>query len=232
MGSGENQQALKIVVFGATGMVGQAAVHACLEDPGVASVLIVRRGGRDPSEPTGPKVRDIVHADLYDLSSIAGELGGLDACLFCLGVSSAGMKEDAYSRVTYDLTLASARTLVATSPGMTFIYVSGAGTDGTEKGRSMWARVKGKTENALLALPFGAAYMFRPGIIQPLHGIKSRTPSYRILYTVGKPLFPLLRLVAPKSVLTTDELGRAMLSAVRKGAPKKILESADIRALA
>ena len=220
---------MKVTIFGATGMVGQAAVRAGLEDTAVASVLVV---GRSPTGQAHPKLREIVHGDLHDLTAIAADLEGLDACFFCLGVSSAGMTEDAYTRVTYDLTLDVARALLARSPGLTFIYVSGAGTDASERGRSMWARVKGKTENALLALPFRAAYMFRPGIIQPLHGIKSRTRSYRFFYAIAWPLFPIIRLVAPRSILTTDELGRAMVRAARDGASKTVLETADIRALA
>lgn len=220
---------IKVLVFGATGMIGQAALRASLEDATVASVLVV---GRSPTGRTHPKLTEIVHADLFDLSAIAGELAGLDACFFCLGVSSAGMSEDAYTRITYELTLAAARTLVERSPGMTFIYVSGAGTDSSERGRSMWARVKGKTENALLALPFRAAYMFRPGLIQPLHGITPRTRWYRVFYAVAWPLWPLLRLFAARSLLTTDELGTAMVRAARTGAPMKVLQAADIRALA
>ncbi|HXI56585.1 MAG TPA: epimerase, partial [Polyangia bacterium] len=175
---------MRIILFGATGMVGQGALRECLLDPDVSEVLSI---GRTPVRrtavgPTDAKLREQVLADPGDLSSIEGQLVGYDACFFCLGVSSVGMTEAAYRRITYDLTLAAARTLSRLNPGMTFIYVSGAGTDSSERGRSMWARVKGQTENALLALPFKAAYMFRPGIIQPLHGIVSKTPLYRTFY--------------------------------------------------
>jgi uncharacterized protein YbjT (DUF2867 family) len=219
---------MKVILFGASGMVGQGVMRECLLDPDVERVLSIVRA---PSGQTHDKLRERVHADFFDFSALADELAGYDACFFCLGVSAAGMKEDEYAHVTYDLTLAAARTLAARNPGMTFIYVSGAGTDGSEQGRSMWARVKGKTENALLKLPFKAAYMFRPGIIRPLHGIKSKTRLYRTLYTVMTPIFPLLVRVAPKRAITTEQVGRAMLAVAKHGAPKPVLENADIRLL-
>ncbi|MGA2814057.1 MAG: NAD(P)H-binding protein [Candidatus Acidiferrum sp.] len=231
---------MKIIIFGATGMVGQGVLRECLRDPEIERVLLL---GRSAPGVTDEKVREIVLKDLTEYSSIEQRLAGYDACFFCLGVSSAGMKEADYRRVTYDITLAAARALLAASPAITFIYVSGAGTDSSEKSRAMWARVKGATENALLALPFGAAYMFRPGYIQPLHGIKSKTRWYAAMYAVVAPIYPLLKALFPKYMLTTEELGRAMISLAKhspenEGAPgdhtppragrKRILESADI----
>ena len=163
-------------------------------------------------------------------ASIEKDFAGFDACFFCLGVSASGLNEAAYTRLTYDLTLSAATSLSRLCPQMTFIYVSGEGTDST--GRSMWARVKGKTENALLALPFKQSYMFRPGFIQPLHGIVSKTRLYRTLYAVVTPLYPLLKKVMPKHLTTTEAVGRAMLQAVRQGSAKRHLENPDINALA
>jgi uncharacterized protein YbjT (DUF2867 family) len=219
---------MNILLFGATGMVGQGVLRECLHDPGVQ---LVRTVGRTPTGVQHPKLREIAHQDLWHFASIETELSGFDACFFCLGVSSAGMKESAYERVTYGITLAAAETLSRLNANMTFIYVSGAGTDSSEHGRIMWARVKGKTENALMRLPFKAAYMFRPGIIEPLHGVKSKTPSYRFFYGVSKPLLPVLRWFFPAYVLTTGQIGCAMLAVARRGAPKRVLESKDIRAI-
>ena len=223
---------MKVILFGSTGMVGQGVLRECLLEADVESVLCVGRGAVGQ---THPKLREIARKDLADLSSIESQLQGYDACFFCLGVSSAGMTEAAYREVTHDLTMAIARTLAKLNPGMTFIYVSGAGTDSTGRGRFMWARVKGETENDLLRLPFKAAYMFRPGFIQPLHGIQSKTPVYRIFYTVLGPLIPMLMALAPRYVTTTERLGRAMIEAARHGAltrsgspSKVILESGDI----
>jgi uncharacterized protein YbjT (DUF2867 family) len=176
-----------------------------------------------------PKLREIVQPDLFHYSTIEDQLKGFDACFFCLGVSSAGMSERQYETLTYTLTLAAAETLSRLNPAMTFVYVSGTGTDSSEKGRTMWARVKGKTENAILRLPFRAAYMFRPGIIQPVHGARSRTTAYRVGYALASPLLPLLRLLFPRYILTTEEIGRAMIHVARRGAPKKVLESWDIQ---
>jgi uncharacterized protein YbjT (DUF2867 family) len=175
-------------------------------------------------------LREIVHADLSNYSGLELQLTGFDACFFCLGVTSNGMKEADYTRVTYGFTLAAAETLSRLNPGMTFIYVSGSGTDSSEKGRQMWARVKGRTENALLKLQL-KAYMFRPGFIQPLDGIQSKTPSYRIFYKTLAPLMPLLHWALPNKVLTTREIGRAMLSVAKHGYEKRILETRDIRAV-
>ncbi|MGO8790902.1 MAG: NAD-dependent epimerase/dehydratase family protein [Terriglobia bacterium] len=219
---------MKVVLFGASGMVGQGVLRECLLDPEVTKVLSVVRSRTGQQH---PKLREIVHKDFFDFSSLESELAELDACFFCLGVSSAGMSEEKYRRVTYDITLAAAQTLVKINRDMTFIYVSGAGTDSSEHGRTMWARVKGQTENALLRLPFKAAYMFRPGVIVPLHGIKSRTMLYRLPYAVLGPILPLLKRLFPKYVTTTENLGRAMLVAAKRGAPKPVLESSDINKL-
>jgi uncharacterized protein YbjT (DUF2867 family) len=216
---------MKAVLFGATGMVGQGALRECLLDPGVERVLAVVR------TPTGgkhEKLRELVLRDFTDFSAVEGDLVGYDACFFCLGVTSAGLSEDAYRRVTYDIAMAAARTLARLDPGMTFIFVSGAGADSTGQGRVMWARVKGQTENAVLELPFRAAYVFRPAFIQPLHGITSRTKLYRITYAVMAPLYPVLKALAPGHVTTTERIGRAMLRVARQGAPKRVLESRDI----
>jgi uncharacterized protein YbjT (DUF2867 family) len=219
---------MNVVLFGATGMVGQGVLRECLIDPDVESVLSI---GRSAPGQHHAKLRDLVHRNFLDFSALEGELSGFDACFFCLGVSSVGMKEADYRRITYDFTLAAARALARLNPGMTFVYVSGTGTDSSERGRTMWARVKGQTENALLALPFKAAYMFRPGVIVPLHGIKSGTRLVRISYAVVGPLLPLLRAVFPKYVTTTELMGRAMLAAAKRGAPKRVLESSDINEL-
>ena len=217
---------MKVVLFGASGMVGQGVLRECLLDPRVERVLSV---GRSTTGQQHPKLRELVHADFLDFSAIENDLAGYDACFFCLGVSSAGMSEADYRRVTYDFTLAAAQTLARLNPNMTFIYVSGAGTDSTERGRTMWARVKGATENALLRLPL-KAFMFRPALIQPMHGIRSKTTSYRVFYALTAPLLPLLKRL-PRYVTTTEQIGRAMIAIAEHGAPSPILESADINAI-
>jgi len=222
-----NEDAMKVLVFGATGMVGQGVLRECLRDPHVELTVTV---GRTSAGIERAKLSEITHADLSDYSGIESELAGFDACFFCLGISSSGMKEADYDRITYGLTVAAALPLSRLNPAMTFIYVSGAGTDSSEKGRIMWARVKGRTENALLRLPF-KAYMFRPGVIVPMDGIQSRTAVYRITYKLVGPLLPLLRWALPNQVLTTREIGRAMLAVARHGYEKRILETKDIRAL-
>jgi uncharacterized protein YbjT (DUF2867 family) len=220
---------MNVVLFGATGMVGQGVLRECLLDPDVHRVLAV---GRTATGVHDPKLREIIHRDLWEYASIEAELTGFDACFFCLGVSVAGMTEEAYTRVTYGITLAAAETLARCNPNMTFIYVSGASTDSSEHGRVMWARVKGRTENALLRLPFKAAYMFRPGAIQPVHGERSKTPAYRLAYAVSAPLWPVLRWAFPAAVVTTEQIGRAMLAIARHGAPQRVLGPADINAIA
>ncbi len=219
---------MRVVIFGASGMVGQGVLLECLRDPAVERVVIV---GRSSAGRQDAKLEEYLTPDLFDLSSIADRLTAIDACFFCLGVTSAGMTEAAYRHITYDLTLAVAHFLVERNPAMTFVYVSGGGTDSTERGRMMWARVKGATENALLRLPFRGAYMFRLGFMQPLDGTVSKTRSYRIFYKVLTPLVPLvplLRRAFPNSITTTREVGRAMLHVARSGWPRPVLEMPDI----
>jgi uncharacterized protein YbjT (DUF2867 family) len=217
---------MRVLIFGATGMVGQGVLRECLLDPDIEAVQTI---GRSSTGADDANLREIVHPDLFHYSGIEAEMKGFDACFFCLGVSSAGMSERQYENMTYTLTLAAAETLSRLNPAMTFVYVSGAGTDSSEKGRVMWARVKGKTENAILRLPFKATYMFRPGVIQPVHGARSKTTAYRIGYALTKPVVPLLLRLFPRYILTTEEIGRAMIHVAKQGAPKKVLESWDIR---
>jgi uncharacterized protein YbjT (DUF2867 family) len=219
---------MKIILFGATGMVGQGVLRECLLDTEVESVLAV---GRSPTGQQHAKLREIVHDNFLDYSAIESQLTGYDACFFCLGVSSVGMDEARYRHLTYDITMAAARMLAKLNPQMVFVYVTGRGTDSTEQGRSMWARVKGKTENDLLKLPFKAAYMFRPAGIQPLHGIRSKTAWYQAVYVLAAPLLTLLNRIAPKYVTTTEQVGRAMIKVARDGFPKPVLESEDISRL-
>jgi uncharacterized protein YbjT (DUF2867 family) len=216
---------VKVVLFGATGMVGQGVLRECLLDPDVESVLAIVR---NLSLPQNDKLREIVHQNTSDLSAIKDRLAGYDACFFCLGVSTVGMEEAAYRRVTYDLTLSVARTLAKLNPTMTFIYVSGAGTDSTERGRLMWARVKGKTENALLQMRFKAVYLFRPAYIQPLYGARTKTAWYGAFYAVVRPFYPLLKTLFPNYVTTTECVGRAMLNVTKRGFPNPVLENRDI----
>ena len=215
---------MKVIIFGATGMIGQGAIKECLSDTEVESVLSV---GRTSTGLQHEKLREVNHRDLQNLSTIEESLTGYDACFFCIGITSVSMTEPEYQRVTYDITLAVAQTLVKLNADMTFIYVSGAGTDSTEQGRSMWARVKGKTENALLRLPFKAAYMLRPAYIQPMNGIVPRIRWYRLAYAVTGMFYPLLKVIFPKYVTTTELLGRVMIKIAKQGAPKPVLESRD-----
>jgi uncharacterized protein YbjT (DUF2867 family) len=216
---------VKVVLFGATGMVGQGVLRECLLDPDVESILAVIRNA---SLPQHDKLREVILQDVSDLAAIEGKLSGYDACFFCLGVSSVGMKEETYRRVTYDLTVSVARTLANLNPTMTFIYVSGAGTDSTERGRLMWARVKGRTENALLQMRFKAVFLFRPGYVQLLHGIRTKTAWYGAFYAVVRPFYPLLKTLVPNYVTTTECVGRAMLIVTKRGFPKPVLENRDI----
>ena len=236
---------MNALIFGASGMVGQGVLRACLLASDVASVLTV---GRSANGIEHEKLRDLVLPDLtrrfadHSDPNVTSNLQGFNACFFCLGVSSGGMDEARYTQLTYDLTLSVAEFLAKLNPQMTFVYVSGAGTDSSETGRSMWARVKGRTENALMRLPFKAAVMFRPGAIVPLHGARSKTTSYRLLYTVTAPLLPLLRTLFPKHVLTTESVAEAMLNIARfgttyfglskRGECGAVLEAADIYAVA
>lgn len=216
---------MKIILFGASGMVGQGVLRECLAARDVEEVLVL---GRTALEVEYPKLRQLVHRDFFDYASIEPQLAGYDACLFCLGVSAAGMDEAAYTRLTYELTLAAASTLARLNPSMVFVYVSGAGTDSTEQGRGMWARVKGRTENALLRLPFRAVYLFRPGFIEAMHGERSKTTMSRVVYAITKPLVPVLRALFPRHILSTVTIGQAMLAVVRQGGPSAVLECPDI----
>ena len=216
---------MNVLLFGATGMIGQGVLRACLLDPTVTRVVSV---SRRPTGKSDPKLREFVQNDVTDLAPLGTELKTVDACLFTLGVSSLGQTEEEYSRATYDLTMKVAEQLVRANPSMTFVYVSGRSTDSTEKGSAMWARVKGRLENALLKLGFARAYMFRPGAIIPQHGIRSSTGWYNTLYAVMKPLFPIVRRLSPTAVTTTDQLSRAMITVARDGYSKPLIEMEDI----
>ena len=216
---------MKVIIFGATGMVAQGVLCERLVDADVESVLAIVRASCLPHH---DKLREIIHQDVSDLSAIEDKLAGFDACFFCLGVSAVGMKEEEYRRLTFDLTVSVARTLAKLNPTMTFIYVSGAGTDSTERGRSRWARVKGRTENALLQMPFKAVYLFRPAYIQPLHGVRTKTAWYGAVYGVMRPFYPVLKMLFPNYVTTTECVGRAMLNVTKRGFPKPVLENRDI----
>jgi uncharacterized protein YbjT (DUF2867 family) len=219
---------MKVILFGATGMVGKGVLRECLLDPAVEQVLSIVRS---PTGVTHAKLHELPHRDFNDYSVIESKLAGYDAAFFCLGVSAAGMTEEEYRAITYDYTLAAANTLARLNPQMTFIYVSGVGTDSTERGRMMWARVKGRTENELLKLPFKAAYMFRPGAIQAMNGERPKATASRVAYNLlGFMMTPARRLF-PNHVTTTEIMGRAMIRAARDGAPKAILEPADINRL-
>jgi len=218
---------MKVILFGGSGMIGQGVLRECLLDSDVEEVLAI---GRSQTGQRHPKLRELVHHNFLDFSSLEPDVAGFDACFFCLGITSAGTSKSHYRLVTKDFTLAAARTLVKAAPAMTFIYVSGAGTDATERGRVMWARVKGATENALRTLGFRATYCFRPGYIQPLHGIKSKTGWYRAMYAVTERLNRFL--TAPSYVTTTEAMGRAMLNVAKRGWPNPVLETSDINAAA
>jgi nucleoside-diphosphate-sugar epimerase len=214
---------MQVILFGATGMVGQGVLRECLRDDGVDSVLVI---GRNSVGLTHSKMRELIREDLFDFDVAGADLQGYDACFSCLGVSAAGMSEADYTRLTFDLTLGWARALARINPAMTFVYVSGAGTGG----KAMWAQVKARTEEALLAL-FPSAYMFRLAALRAVHGEVSKTRWTRISYAVFRPLLPLVRAIAPGAVITTEELGRAMIRVARKGAPKQVLENRDLRSL-
>jgi uncharacterized protein YbjT (DUF2867 family) len=215
---------VKVVLFGATGMVGAGVLHECLRDDRVREVLAVQRTATSTRH---PKLRELIRTNFYDYQDASEAFRGADACFFCLGVTAVGKTEAEYHRLTFDLTLAAARLLAEVNPGMTFCYVSGQGTDSTERGRVMWARVKGRTENALLALPL-QAYMLRPGYIQPMGGIQSKTRVYRLFYQVMAPLYPVLRRLTPNLVTTNETVGRAMIQLAASGYEKRILEVRDI----
>jgi uncharacterized protein YbjT (DUF2867 family) len=216
---------IKAIITGATGMVGEGVLHECLQHPLIEEVLIINRR---PSGMRHPKLKEIIHADFFDITPIQKQLRGYDACFFCLGVSSVGMKEDEYYRLTYTLTLNFAKVLASVNPDMVFEYVSGASTDSTEKGRSMWARVKGKTENDLAMLPFKKVYNFRPGYMHPTRGLKNTNKYYKYITW----LYPILRAISPNSVSRLSEMGLAMINAAIYGYSTQILEVKDINALA
>lgn len=220
---------LKAIITGATGMVGEGVLHTCLEHPDVESVLIINR---KPYGLKHPKLKEIVHGDFFDLSPVEGGLKDYKACFFCAGVTSLGKKEDEYKRLTYDMTMNFAETLIKVngekSKEITFCYVSGLGTDSTEKGKTMWARVKGKTENDLMKLPFKNAYMFRPGYIQPMKGMQNTYTAYKFL----APFYPLFKTLFPNYTVKLSEVGEAMINVAMKSPEKKIMECGDIREIA
>ncbi|HEY5917856.1 MAG TPA: NAD-dependent epimerase/dehydratase family protein [Chryseolinea sp.] len=216
---------MRVIITGATGMVGEGVLHECLIHPDIEQVLVINRR---PGGVSHPKLREIIHLNFQDLTPIESQLVNYDACFFCLGVSSVGMKEPQYHRLTYDLTVHVAETLSKLNHGMTFCYVSGSGTDSSEKSKRMWARVKGKTENKLMQLPFKKAYMFRPGFMKPTEGMKNTLTGYGIFTW----MYPVLRSLFPNFVCTLKEVGIAMINTVRKGYSKPVLEVADIVALA
>lgn len=215
---------VKIILFGATGMVGKSVLRQCLLDPDIEAVLSI---GRKPAGVAHPKLQELVRADMFDFSTKAGGFSGYDACFFCLGVSAVRKTEAEYTHLTYDLTMGWAKALARDAPAMRFLYVSGMGTGG----KAMWARVKGRTEQSLLAL-FPNAIMVRLGALRPMHGEGTTTPAGRILLTLFAPLWPLLQWLWPKGVITSEELGRAMIRAAAQGGPKRVLESADLVGLA
>jgi hypothetical protein len=219
--SAASNTTIKVILTGATGMVGEGVLHECLLSEEVEQVLIINR---KPGGITHPKLKEIIHKDFFNICRVESELKNYNACFFCLGVSSIGMKEDQYYPLTYSLTMHFAETLVKQNTGMTFCYISGAGTDSTEKGRMMWARVKGKTENDLMKLPFKKVYNFRPGVLRATKGLKNTLSYYKYLAW----LLPLIRLLAPKRISTLKELGTAMINSVTKGYEKQILEVTDI----
>jgi hypothetical protein len=215
---------INVVITGSTGMVGKGVLLECLDNSQIESVLVINR------ESVGirhPKLKEIIHRNFSDLAAIRSQLTGYNACFFCLGISSAGLSEKVYSEITFDLTVHFARNLAELNPDMTFCYISGAGTDSSEKGRVMWARVKGRTENALLNMGFKAAYMFRPGLIKPMRGIRSKTGLYNAVYVIIRPLFPLLKSI-PGMITDTDMLTRALIYVTASGYNKKVLETRDI----
>lgn len=220
---------IKAILFGASGMVGKGVLIECLDSPQVMDVLVI---GRNSCEMKHPKLKEIIHKDFMNYAAIQDQMKGYNACFFCLGVSALGMPEAKYTRITYDYTLSTAKTLLELNPEMTFCYVSGTGTDSTEEGRSMWARVKGKTENDLLKMAFKAVYLFRPGYIQPMKGVRSKVGWYQAMYNIFKPLYPGLKKLFPNYVTSTVQVGRAMINVILKGYPTPWLENKQINELA
>ncbi len=215
----------RVIITGATGMVGKGVLLECLDHEEIKEILVI---GRSQMEMKHRKLKQLIHKDFMNFSNVTGQLKKYDACFFCLGISSSGMKEEQYKRITYDFTLSLAKTLEEINPNMTFIYISGEGTDSSEKGRVMWARVKGKTENDILKLGFQQAFMFRPGMIIPQRGIKSKTKSYQFMYDYFMWLVKMVKALAPNSVINTTQLGQAMINAMLRGYPTKILRPKDI----
>ena len=213
---------IKVIITGATGMVGEGVLFECLQNPTVSEVLIINRRHYELQH---PKLKELIVPDFFQLSQFAENVKGYDACFFCAGISSVGMKEDKYTRITYDTTMAFAKPLLAMNSNMVFTYVSGSHTDSSEKGRLMWARVKGRTENDLMKLPFKAEYNFRPGAMLPFKGQKNWKSAYKFIVKI-------IKAISPKNVLTMQEVGRAMINAVTRGYPKNVLEITDIRQLA
>jgi len=216
---------ISLILTGATGMVGEGVLHECLQHDAIEKVLVMNR---KPCGISHPKLKEIIHPNFFDIQPLEAQLTGYNACFFCLGVSSVGMQEEQFFQFTYILTMHFAQTISTLNPGMDFCYISGAGTDSTEKGKIMWARVKGKTENALMKLNFGHVYNFRPAVLQPTKGLKNTLSYYKWLGW----LLPLIRFLMPKYISTLKELGLAMINAVTKGYDKPILEVKDIIALA
>jgi hypothetical protein len=216
---------IRAIITGVTGMVGEGVLHECLQRSDVEQVLVINRRACGVSH---PKLKEIIHSDFFDISPIREQLAGYNACYFCLGVSSVGMKEDEYNQKTYVLTMHFAKTLSEINRDMTFCYVSGAGTDGSEKGKSMWARVKGKTENDLMKLPFRKVYAFRPGIMKPTKGLKNTLSFYKY----AGWLYPVIKMISPNSGSTLAEVGQAMINVTKSGYEKQVIEVKDIIALA
>lgn len=214
-----------IIIYGATGMLGQGVLRESLLDAHIERVTVI---GRSPIGQTHPKLREIVHVDLFDYHNIEEQLIGIDACFFCLGTPSTGKTEAEYTRITKNLTVTAAQILLRLNPQLSFIYISGEGADSSEKGALMWARVRGQTENELLQMPFKRVHIVRPGIIQPLNGIQSRVRLYRLGYNVLKPILPILRYFFPNLISSTQLLGQAMIKIAREGYEKPILRNKDL----
>jgi uncharacterized protein YbjT (DUF2867 family) len=223
------QKEINAILYGATGMIGSGVLIECLEDPDVKSVLII---GRSSAGVKHPKVKELLIQDFTDYSSVEDQLTGYNACFFCLGISSFRMPEDKYTKITYDFSVAAAEVLSRLNPEMTFSFISGQGTDGTEQSSTMWARVKGKAENAVKSHPFKAVYLFRPGYIHPMKGVKSRTKVYQILIPIFSPLYPLMKRLMPGSVTTSENLGKAMINSAKIGYEHQVLENQNINELA
>ncbi|MFA6261516.1 MAG: NAD-dependent epimerase/dehydratase family protein [Bacteroidia bacterium] len=215
---------LKVIITGSTGMVGEGVLHVCLNNDRVSEILVINR---KPCGYTHAKLKEIIHTDFFNLESIQEQFRGYNACFFCLGVTSIGKDEEVYTKFTHTLTLNFATAVSAENSGMTFIYVSGAGTDSTEKGKSMWARVKGKTENDLKKLPFKHVYLFRPGYIQPIAGMKYTHAFYHWISW----MYPAFRLLFGGFTSTLEEIGKAMIGATVSGYEKPVLEVKDINRL-